>query len=83
MEKRKYEWSWDSEENRKDYDQMRIISGVAKKYSKFAVGGMIANRIISVIDVLYLKNLSTRYQVYSSVSKLDSQNIEYSFKIIF
>jgi hypothetical protein len=78
-----YEWSWDSEENRKDYDQMRIISGVAKKYSKFAVGAMIANRIISVIDVLYLKNLSTRYQVYSSVSKLDSQNIEYSFKIIF
>ena len=62
---------------------MRIISGVAKKYSKFAVGAMIANRIISVIDVLYLKNLSTRYQVYSSVSKLDSQNIEYSFKIIF
>tara|TARA_Y100000589_G_C27153927_1_gene630019 strand:+ start:78 stop:692 length:615 start_codon:yes stop_codon:yes gene_type:complete len=78
-----YEWSWDSEQNRKDYDQMRIISGVAKKYSKFAVGAMIANRIISVIDVLYLKNLSTRYQVYSSVSKLDSQNIEYSFKIIF
>ena len=78
-----YEWSWDSENNRKDYDHMRIVSGLAKKYSKFAVGAMIANRIISAIDVLYLQNLKNRYHIGGSISKLESNNIEYSINFIF
>ena len=78
-----YEWSWDSEDNRNEYDQMRIVSGIAKKYSKFAVGAMIANRIVSAIDVLYLQNLNSRYKVGSSISKLELNYVEYSFSIKF
>ncbi len=62
---------------------MRIVSGIAKKYSKFAVGAMIANRIVSAIDVLYLQNLNSRYKVGSSISKLELNYVEYSFNIKF
>ena len=62
---------------------MRIISGLAKKYSKFAIAAMIANRIVSTIDVLYLQNLNKRYRIGSSISKLETNNIEYTLKIIF
>ena len=62
---------------------MRIISGIAKKYSKFAIAAMIANRIVSTIDVLYLQSLNKRYKLGSSITKLDYNNIEYSFKINF
>ena len=78
-----YDWDWDSENNRKEYDKMRIISGVAKKYSKFAVGAMIVNRVVSMIDVLYLKNLNSRYKIDSSISSFDYNGIKYSINISF
>ena len=78
-----YEWAWDSDNNRQEYDEMRIISGLAKKYSKFAIAAMIANRIVSTIDVLYLQNFNKRYRIGSSISKLETNNIEYTLKINF
>ena len=78
-----YEWSWDSEENREEYDQMRIVSGLSKKYSKFAVGAMIANRIVSAIDVLYIQNISKRNQLSSSISSFNQSSIEYSIYFSF
>ena len=78
-----YEWSWDSEENRQEYDQMRIVSGLSKKYSKFAVGAMIANRILSAIDVLYIQNISKRNQLSSSISSFNQSSIEYSIYFSF
>ena len=78
-----YEWSWDSNNNRQEYDNMRIISGIAKKYSKFAIAAMIANRIVSTIDILYLQNINKRYKIGSSISKLEINHIEYSFIINF
>ena len=73
-----YEWQWDSESNRKEYDDMRIISGIAKKYSKFAIGAMIANRIISAIDVLYIQNVQHRGKLRSSISNINASSIEYT-----
>ena len=43
--------------NRKKFDNMRIMSGITDKYATFAIGGMIAHRIISMIDVLYLQGI--------------------------
>jgi len=78
-----YEWQWDSESNRKEYDNMRIISGIAKKYSKFAIGAMIANRIISAIDVLYIQNVQKRGKLRSSISNINAFSIEYSVYLSF
>ena len=78
-----YEWEWDSESNRKEYDDMRIISGIAKKYSKFAIGAMIANRIISAIDVLYIQNVQNRGKLRSSISNINASSIEYTVYLSF
>jgi len=78
-----YEWQWDSESNRKEYDDMRIISGIAKKYSKFAIGAMIANRIISAIDVLYIQNVQNRGKLRSSISNINASSIEYTVYLSF
>ena len=78
-----YEWQWDSESNRKEYDDMRIISGIAKKYSKFAIGAMIANRIISAIDVLYIQNVQHRGKLRSSISNINASSIEYTVYLSF
>ena len=78
-----YEWEWDSESNRKEYDDMRIISGIAKKYSKFAIGAMIANRIISAIDVLYIQNVQKRGKLRSSISNINVSSIEYTVYLSF
>jgi len=78
-----YEWEWDSESNRKKYDDMRIVSGIAKKYSKFAIGAMIANRIISAIDVLYIQNVEQRQKLRSSISTINTSSIEYTIYLSF
>lgn len=49
-------WLWNSKKNRIRYDQMRINSQIYKKISYFSISGLILNRIISFIDVVYLEN---------------------------
>jgi len=49
-----YNWDWDSDLNRENYNSMRIKSINYEKYASFALAGMIINRIISVIDVILL-----------------------------
>ena len=47
-------WNWDSEANRIKYDQLRIKSVTAKKYTKFSIAGIILHRLISLINVIYI-----------------------------
>ena len=49
------EWQWDNEKNRKHFDKLRIQSVTYKKYTRFAIGGLILHRLISLIDVIYLE----------------------------
>ena len=49
------EWEWDNKENRKHFDKLRIQSVNYKKYARFAIGGLILHRLISLIDVIYLE----------------------------
>ena len=49
------QWQWNSTQNRIKYDRMRIKSVTYKKYSQFAIGGLVLHRLISLIDVIYLE----------------------------
>ncbi|MBL7066913.1 MAG: hypothetical protein ISS29_03530 [Candidatus Marinimicrobia bacterium] len=49
-----YFWAWDSEDSREKFDQKRIDSQKAFHAASFALGGLIINRIISMIDIIAL-----------------------------
>ncbi len=49
-----YFWAWDSENSREKFDQKRIDSQKAFHAAGFALGGLIINRIISMIDIIAL-----------------------------
>ena len=51
-----YDWNWDSESNRSTFNSMRINSINYEKYAGFALAGMLLNRIISLIEVMFLEN---------------------------
>ena len=53
-ENAEYFWAWDSDNSRKKFDRIRVNSSTALRNSSFAIGALIANRIISVIDVMIL-----------------------------
>ncbi|MFQ6617524.1 MAG: hypothetical protein ACE5QV_02440 [Fidelibacterota bacterium] len=50
-----YFWKWDSDASRREYYSMRVQSDRAKRNISFVVGGLILNRIVSLIDLLYLE----------------------------
>jgi len=52
-------WSWDSEDNMKEFEKLRIKSDQLAIRGKFIVGAIIVNHIISSIDALYLKKISS------------------------
>ena len=78
-----FDWAWDSTENRIMYDELRIKSVMYNKSAKFALGGLILNRLISFFDVLYLErkkinlsiNTSTGYQNYNNINITFSYNL--------
>jgi hypothetical protein len=58
LDKQKYYWSWNSVENRKTYRSMWSSSEQTFNNIRFAVGGLILNRIASVINAV---RLTSRY----------------------
>ena len=50
-----YDWNWDSTTNRSRFNSMRINSINYEKYASFALAGMLLNRAISLIDVMFLE----------------------------
>ena len=54
-----------------------------EKKAKFAIGAMIANRIISAIDVLYIQNVQNRGNHRSSISNINASSIEYTVYLSF
>ena len=77
-----YYWEWDSNENRLQYDRIRIQSVTAQKYKKFAIAGLILNRFISLIDVLYLERIDDNISINSHISN-SSNNISFNLSITF
>jgi len=53
-ENAKYYWAWDTNNSRKKFDRLRVGSSTALRNSSFAIGALVANRIISIIDIMIL-----------------------------
>ncbi|MAJ44562.1 MAG: hypothetical protein CMF96_07445 [Candidatus Marinimicrobia bacterium] len=65
-------WQWNSDANREKFKNMRINSGLSKKFSSFMIAGLIGHRIISGIHVKYIQNKkipNIGYNFYNDGSK--------------
>lgn len=51
-----YNWEWESTNKRYKFNKLRRNSIIAGKFAEFAIAGLIINRFISFVDVIYLKN---------------------------
>ena len=49
-----YYWAWDSESSRRHFDKLRVKSATALRNATFAIGGLVANRLFSMLDVIVL-----------------------------
>ncbi len=49
-----YDWYWDSNKNRKKFENMRIHADKISLTGSFIIGGIVLNHIVSSIDALYL-----------------------------
>ena len=78
----KYFWNWDNENNRIKYDQIRISSVTAKKYTKFGIGGMILHRLVSFFDIIYLERNNKSIELETKISN-EFNNLQFHlyFKI--
>ena len=62
-----FDWQWDSDSSRKSYKDMRISSANWDKYANFAIAGLLVNRVISVIDVMYLEKTGVSTPIQSQI----------------
>ena len=60
----RWSWNWDSEANRKAFEDKRITSDQMQLFATFGFGALVLNHAISAIDVLYLKRLSVGKKMY-------------------
>ena len=78
----KWNWNWDSSENRKYFESRRIQSDKLKLFSTFAIGGLFLNHFVSSIDALYLKRLSSANN-FSIMPYIFNENMTIGYKIEF
>jgi hypothetical protein len=57
---KKWSWDWDLELNRKKFEDKRIHSDQLELFATFGVGALIVNHLVSSIDALYLKRVSSK-----------------------
>jgi len=57
---KKWSWDWDFELNRKKFEDKRIRSDQLELFATFGVGALIVNHLVSSIDALYLKRVSSK-----------------------
>ncbi len=76
------EWRWDNSSNRIKFDAMRIKSVTYDKYARFAIGGLILNRLVSFIDVIYLERTSLRVNIEPQLNQnISSMNLNISIEL--
>jgi len=84
LDKQKFYWNWNSIENRKTYRRMWTSSESAFNNIRFAVGGLILNRLVSVINAVRLTSKHNRKidNHNFSINVLIQKNINYEDEII-
>ena len=78
-----FDWKWDSVASRKSYLDMRILSANWDKYANFAVAGLVINRLISLIDVIYLEKTGKSSSFQSEIKSLSLNNIKFQLSMEF
>ena len=53
-----YYWDWSSSINQRKFSSYRYKAGLYNKYTKFLLAGLILNRIVSFIDMLYIERFN-------------------------
>jgi len=53
----RYDWQWDNSSSRERYNDLRQANLMAAKGASFILGGMVVNRAVAVIHVLFLSRL--------------------------
>ena len=79
----KFEWEWDSDSNRKSYKDMRISSANWDKYANFAIAGLLVNRVISVINVIYLEKTGAVISIQPQIISKGINDLELRFSYPF
>ena len=77
-----FHWDWqNNDSNRQSYKNMRVSSANWDKYANFAIAGLIVNRVISVIDVMYLENTGKSTPIQSQIitKGMDDLQLKLSF----
>lgn len=74
LDKQKFYWKWNSNENRKTYRNMWTSSEETFNNIRFAVGGLILNRLISMINAA---RLTSRYN-----KKISENEVSLNFYLI-
>lgn len=77
-----WDWEWDSENNREEFEDSRIKSDNFKLIGKFFIGGIVLNHIISAIDAYYLQNISLKENIaVFSYYYPNLRSLQYSIQI--
>ena len=74
-----YDWNWDSQSNRFKFNDLRKKSITYQQISEFAIAGMIINRLLSVIDVIYLNSRNKRMKMFSYVRPDYNEGMKINF----
>ena len=78
-----FDWQWDSDSNRKLYKDMRISSANWDKYANFAIAGLLVNRVISVIDIMYLEKTGVSTPIQSQIIIHSTNNLQLKLSFPF
>ncbi|MCK9483742.1 MAG: hypothetical protein M0R34_05215 [Candidatus Marinimicrobia bacterium] len=80
-----YYWAWDSESSRRSFDKSRIKSATALRNASFAIAGLVANRIISMLDIMVLTqgHLESRDLDIDSALRPTNDGLSFSLNINF
>ncbi len=80
-----YYWAWDSDASRKYFDKLRVRSATALRNASFAVGGLVANRLVSMLDIMVLTRNRLEQPTYDLESSLrpTADGLSFSLNIVF
>jgi len=66
-------WDWDTDQHRSRFETLRIRRDQWSLAGKFLLGGLLLNRVVSVIDVIYLQ----RIEHIKNVSVIPTYDLSY------
>ena len=81
---KKWSWDWDLESNRTIFENKRIRADQLELFATFSIGALVLNHVVSSIDALYLKKVSTNKSL--SIKPYRNQisgSVGYSFTLSF